>query len=147
MGSAARSTNDNKRDLMLKFIMCTNCNKIKNTASLHGLQVAYNDAIRILLMRSRWCSVSEMFVAAGVNTSCFKKHLWHKFTCRPNVIGNEIILVLSGFSIMSSQLWRCSCSFVYILFTQFKPQSFLVDVIFLHGLLCLLSGPCTCNKV
>lgn len=29
MGSAARSTNDNKRDLMLKFIMCTNCNKKK----------------------------------------------------------------------------------------------------------------------
>lgn len=38
------------------------------TASLLRLQVAYNNAVRIVLRRPRWHNASEMFVSAGVNT-------------------------------------------------------------------------------
>ena len=39
-------------------------------ASFQKLQVAYNDAMRILLKRPRWSSASAMFVAARVSPSC-----------------------------------------------------------------------------
>jgi len=37
--------------------------------SLQRIQAAANDAMGISLKRPRWSSASEMFVAAGVNTS------------------------------------------------------------------------------
>ena len=37
-------------------------------ASLHKLQVAYNDCMRILLRKPRWSSASELFCHAGVST-------------------------------------------------------------------------------
>jgi len=57
--------------------------------------VIYNDAMRILLKRPRW-TASEMFVAAGVNTSkAVLRNLMYKFICRVDDSENEIIMFLS----------------------------------------------------
>ncbi len=44
------------------------CGVITEQSSLQKLQVAYNDAMRILPRRPRWHSASEMFVSARVIT-------------------------------------------------------------------------------
>jgi len=49
-------------------------------ASLRRLQVAHDDAMRIMLKRPRWTRASEMFVAAGVKTfKAVLRNLMHKF--------------------------------------------------------------------
>ena len=54
-------------------------------ASMHKLQVAYNDCMRILLKKPRWCSASELFCNAGVNTfQALLRNLMYKFICRVN---------------------------------------------------------------
>ena len=64
-------------------------------SSMRRLQVAYNDAMRILLRRPRWSSASEMFVTAGVNTlQALLRNLMYKFICRLNVSQNVIIKLL-----------------------------------------------------
>ena len=62
--------------------------KVKK-ASLKKLQVAYNDCLRILLRKPRWCSASEMFCNARVNTfHALLRNLMYKFICRLNVSHN-----------------------------------------------------------
>ena len=80
-------------------------------ASLHKLQVAYNDALRILLRRPRWCSASEMFVAAGVNTlQATMRNVMYKFICRLNNSENYIIMALTSIKFSTtrykSKLWK-----------------------------------------
>ncbi|XDV54494.1 hypothetical protein PO909_022775 [Leuciscus waleckii] len=80
-------------------------------ASLHKLQVAYNDALRILLRRPRWCSASEMFVAAGVNTlQATLRNVMYKCICRLNNSENYIIMALTSIKFSTtrykSKLWK-----------------------------------------
>ncbi len=66
-------------------------------ASLKKLQVAYNDAMRILLKRPRWCSANEMFVAARVSTfHAVLRNQMYKFICRLDVSENSIIMGLTN---------------------------------------------------
>ena len=66
-------------------------------ASLQKLQVAYNDAMRILLKRPRWSSASEMFVAARVNTfNAVLRNVMYKFMCRLDVSENSVIIGLTN---------------------------------------------------
>ncbi len=52
---------------------------------LQKLQVAYNDAMRILLRRPRWHSASEMFVNVRVITfKALLRNLMYRFICRLN---------------------------------------------------------------
>jgi len=88
-------------------------------ASLRRLQVAYNDAMRILLKRPSWTSAREIFVAAGVNTfKAVLRNLMFKFICRVDDSKNEIIMLLSNIKFSTthyqSQLWRhwYSCLFI-----------------------------------
>lgn len=80
-------------------------------ASLCKLQVAYNDALRILLRRPRWCSASEMFVAAGVNTlQATLRNFMYKFICRLNSSENCIIMALTSIKFSTtryqSKIWK-----------------------------------------
>lgn len=79
--------------------------------SLQRLKVAYNDAMRTLLRQPRWCSASNMFVAAGVSTlEAILRHHMYKFICRINDSKNVIIVALSNIRVSTtryeSQLWR-----------------------------------------
>ena len=66
-------------------------------ASLQKLKVAYNDAMRILLRRPRWCSASEMFVAARVNTfQAVLRNLMYRFVCRVDESVNTIIVSIAN---------------------------------------------------
>ena len=68
-------------------------------ASLQKLQVAYNDCLRILLRKPRWCSAtaSEMFCNARVNTFlALLRNLMYKCICRLNVSHNFVIMLLSN---------------------------------------------------
>jgi len=125
-------------------------------ASLRKLQVAYNDAMRILLKRPRWSSASEMFVAAGVNTlQAVLRNLMYKCICRLNDSDNEILLALSNIRFSTtryqSQLWRhwYSCLFVGHWFKLFLNYEFFLCCVcnLLYVMPCLLSGPWVCNKV
>lgn len=80
-------------------------------ASLHKLQVAYNDCMRILLKKPRWSSASDLFCKAGVNTfQALLRNLMYKFICRLNVSQNVIIMLLINpcFSAVryQSHMWK-----------------------------------------
>ncbi len=80
-------------------------------SSLQKLQVAYNDAMRILLRIPRWHSASEMFVSVSVITfKALLRNLMHRFICRLNASKNEIIVGLSNIRVSTtryqSKLWR-----------------------------------------
>ena len=71
---------------------------------MQRLQVAYNDAMRILLKKTRGGSASHMFVTAGVRTlKALLRHLMYKFMERLDVSTNSIIVALTS-PVMSSQL-------------------------------------------
>ncbi len=78
-------------------------------SSLQKLQVAYNDAMRILLRRPRWRSASEMFVSVRVITcKALLRNLMHRFICRLNASKNEMIVGLSDIRVSTryqSKLW------------------------------------------
>lgn len=59
------------------------------------LQVADNDALRILLKRPQWCSRSDVFVAARVYTvqPVSRNHVY-KCVCLLNGSGNVILVFL-----------------------------------------------------
>ncbi len=80
-------------------------------SSLQKLQVAYNDAMRILPRIPRWHSASEMFVSVRVITfKALLRNLMHRFICRLNASKNEIIVGLSNIRVSTtryqSKLWR-----------------------------------------
>ena len=78
-------------------------------ASLQKLQVAYNDALRILLKRPRWTSASAPFVSVRVNTlQANLRNLMHRFICRLNDSENQIFSALVD--IMYSDI-RCTSRF------------------------------------
>ena len=88
-------------------------------ASMKKLQVAYNDALRILLKRPRWLSASEMFVNARVNTfNAVLRNLMYRFMCRLDASENQIINSLTHINCSSiryqSLFWRhwYSCLFL-----------------------------------
>ncbi len=79
-------------------------------SSLQKLQVAYNDAMTILLRRPRWHSASEMFVSVRVITfKALLRNLMHRFICRLNASKNEMIVGLSDIRVSTtryqSKLW------------------------------------------
>ena len=70
----------------------------------HRLQVAYNDAMRILLKKPRGDSASQMFVTVGVRTfKALLRHLMFKFMQRLDVSANGIIVALSSPYVSSSR--------------------------------------------
>ncbi len=70
-------------------------------SSLQKLQVAYNDAMRILLRRPRWHSASEMFVSARVITfKALLRNLMYRFICWLNASKNEIIVGSSNIGVV-----------------------------------------------
>ena len=78
-------------------------------ASLQRLQVAYNDALRILLKRPRWTSASELFVSSGVNTlQAVLRNVMYRFICRLN--DSENLNVVAMVNIMYSDT-RCTSQF------------------------------------
>ena len=73
-------------------------------SSLQRLQVAYNDAMRILLKKPRGGSASQMFVTVGVRTfKALLRHLMFKFMERLDVSTNSIIVALSSPRVSSSR--------------------------------------------
>ena len=71
-------------------------------SSMQRLQVAYNDAMRILLKKPRGGSASHMFVTVGVRTlKALLRHLMYKFMERLDVSTNSIIVALTS-PVMSS---------------------------------------------
>ena len=70
--------------------------KFKKT-TIHKLQVAYNDCMRILLKKPRWCSASELFCKARVNTfQALLRNLMYKFIGRLDGSQNGIIKLLAN---------------------------------------------------
>lgn len=65
-------------------------------AKMHKLQVAYNDALRILLKVPRWTSASQLFVLHNVPTlNAVIRNVVHKFLMRMEHSVNEIINVFT----------------------------------------------------
>ena len=80
-------------------------------ASFHKLQVAYNDCLRILLIKPRWSSPSDLFCKAGVPTfQAVLRNLMYKFICRLNLSQNAIIKLLTHPGLSSvryqSHMWK-----------------------------------------
>ncbi len=80
-------------------------------SSLQKLQVAYNNATRILLRIARWHSASEMFVSVrAITFKALLPNLLHRFICRLNASKNEMIVGLSNIRVSTtryqSKLWR-----------------------------------------
>jgi len=79
-------------------------------ATEHKLQ-AYNDCMRILLKKPRWCSASDLFCKARVNTfQALLRNLMYKFIGRLDRSQNGIIKLLTNPSISvvryQSPLWK-----------------------------------------
>lgn len=69
-------------------------------------QVAFNYALRILLMKPRWNSTSKMFVAAGVSTfQVVLRKLMYNCVFRLDVSEIEI-LVTTKIRFSTTVLWR-----------------------------------------
>lgn len=80
-------------------------------ASLQKLKVAYNDSMRILLKRPWWCSASEMFVVAGVNTlQAISRKFISEFINLLNSSENEVIMALTSINLSTtryqSKIWK-----------------------------------------
>lgn len=80
-------------------------------ASFQRLQVAYNDALRILLRRPRWTSASELCVSHGVNTlSALLRNIMYRFICRLNDSKNHNVVAMINISYSdtrcTSQFWK-----------------------------------------
>ena len=103
--------------LARKFHMCTDDVKIAlfksyctplytahlwctySNAKMKKLQVAYNDALRILLKLPRWNSASDMFVSNNVPTFyAVMRNFMYKFMCRLTGSKNTIIMSLTNVS-------------------------------------------------
>ena len=64
--------------------------------SFQRLNVAYNDALRMLLRVPRWHSASQLFVSLGIPTfKALLRNLMYSFMCRLNESVNDIIMKLS----------------------------------------------------
>ncbi len=64
-------------------------------SSIQKLQVAYNDAMRLLFKQRRWCSASQMLASAGVSIFyAVVQNLMYKFMGRLEKSGNSIIVAL-----------------------------------------------------
>lgn len=73
-------------------------------ASMQKLQVAYNDALRILLQVPRGGSATHMFVSVGVSTlHALLRNLMYKFTQRLDDSSNTIMVALSNPSVSSTR--------------------------------------------
>lgn len=67
-----------------------------NKATFKKLQVAYNEAIRILLKLPRWTSGSQLFVHSGVPTlDAVLRNRMYKFMVRLKNFSNEIMMALT----------------------------------------------------
>ena len=81
------------------------------TKTLQRLNVAYNDALRLLLRVPRWHSASVLFVNQGIPTfKALLRKLMYSFMCRLDKSYNSIIVVLANPRKSScrynSGLWR-----------------------------------------
>ena len=81
------------------------------TAKLKKLQVAYNDAFRILLKLPRWTSASSLFVTSNVPTfHAVLRNFMYKFMCRLPESKNNLIIALTDTkqsdTRYSSGLWK-----------------------------------------
>ena len=80
-------------------------------SSMQKLNVAYNDAMRLLLKVPRCSSASEMFVSIGVPTCpAVLRNIMYRCMCRLSVSANGIILILTNPLLSSirfgSKLWN-----------------------------------------
>ncbi len=70
-------------------------------SSLQKLQVAYNDAMRILLRRPRWHGACEICVSVReITLKALLRNLMYRFICRLNASINEIIVGLSNIGLV-----------------------------------------------
>ena len=81
------------------------------TAKLKKLQVAYNDAFRILLKLPRWTSASSLFVTSNVPTfHAVLRNFMYKLMCRLLESKNKLIIALTDTkqsdTRYSSGLWK-----------------------------------------
>ncbi|XP_024116673.2 uncharacterized protein LOC112138347 [Oryzias melastigma] len=90
------------------------------TARMRKLQVAYNDALRVVLRKPRWTSASELFVFNRINTlHALLRNLIFKFICRLDSTKNTLIMSIHNirFSAIrfSSSIWKHwrSCLFIF----------------------------------
>ncbi len=90
------------------------------TAKLKKLQVAYNDAFRILLKLPRWTSASTLFVNSNVPTfHAVLRNFMYKFMCRLLESKNSLITALTNIkqsdTRYTSGLWEHwnRCLYVY----------------------------------
>ena len=78
------------------------------TAKLRKLQVAYNDAFRILLKLPRWTSASTLFVTSNVPTfHALLRNLIYKFMCRLLQSKNEVIMSLTDTKLIHGSPLGC----------------------------------------
>ncbi len=65
--------------------------------SLCKLQVVYNDCMRILKQKPRWCSASDLFCKARVRSfPALMRNLMYKCICRLDNSHNNIIMLLTN---------------------------------------------------
>ena len=77
-------------------------------AKMKKLQVAFNDALRILLRLPRWSSASEMFVTNNVPTFyAVLRNFMYRFMCRLN--GSKNVIIDSLTDISQSETRYSSC--------------------------------------
>lgn len=108
--------------LARKFYMCTDAVKIAlfrafctsfytahlwcryAKAKMQKLQVAFNDALRILLKHPRWTSASQLFVSNNVPTlHAVLRKCMYNFICRLNDSKNGIIMVLNDVTLSDTR--------------------------------------------
>ena len=88
--------------------------------SIHKLNVAYNDALRLLLRVPRWHSASQLFVSLGIPTfKALLRNLMYSFMCRLDESLNSVIVVLTSpvksNTRFKSILWRHWRKSLYVL--------------------------------
>ena len=87
----------------------TNKERPQNKGLNQRLQVAYNDALRMLLKRPRWTGARGLFVSAGVNTlQAVLRNVMHRFICWLNDSENQNVVAMVN--IMYSDT-RCTSPF------------------------------------
>ena len=121
-------------------------------SSMQKLNVAYNDAMRLLLKVPRCSSASEMFVSIGVPTcSAVLRNLMHRCMCRLSDSDNSIVLTLTNPLLSSvrfvSKLWNHWRDSLYSMNLWFYVDTVCLCLsVYLYVFICHY-GPCVFNKV
>ena len=77
-------------------------------SKMKKLQVAYNDALRIVLKIPRWSSASEMFVSNNVPTfNAVLRNVMYRFMCR--LTGSKKMIIVSIVEVSKRDTRYTSC--------------------------------------